>query len=897
MATPKPLRLRARGRRQPVTHASQTSSSSKGRRLLHYLLTVCRLPWSLLAAYPPTVLINIAARIEHGDRLSGALVLHELLLERILPALLARPIVLVAVVCGVAGLLVLLHRVSGRLDPPLPPPFDDLPARYNPIGRDEDLDWLTAHLQRHTPRIALWGVAGNEYTALAHTAASSARERNIFPDGIVTLDCSHAVSAAWILARVIARFNPSGRPFTGDDLEYARNVCQRRLKGKTALIILRNVSASVALADVVEPLTEAGLTVLLTLGKCPPPHIIPEDCAREMPSLRRPDALRLFERVYAEHSSLPLTGRQRSFAMDIVALLGFHPRRIYETALAAAREHRDLRRVCDELLLLQADSSADAPETALDASASSPNDSMTVLSLPRRTREVAIVLAAFAMGEAGRQAFLAAARDITDSPGDTLKLLIEHGVVHAHTELALPESADRERLIVHSALQPALCQAFLDRSRTKMRQQAYLALAHYYARYAQDQPDHVLERDLDNMLGVLNFAFRYADEPAWSEAITELTVALRRYWLSDCPVTLAVSYLYEAASAAKAGQRSRAAGETQLDTAAEIFLLAAVVLERAGEWEKAVDASRQGIDLCSRDGNAAQVAHLFLQQARAGYGLVQTSLDAEARDEARRDAQVAVTAALKVTPQGHDAAFVAEILSLRVLLCIERGALAEADTACTEAWSWMRTIAEESAGAWRTRGEVLYACSQLRLAQHNWADALDFADDAVEAFREARDDLRLAQAYCLYGMIATLRGLAADARATLESARQLASDIGSQHVAAQAAGMLALIALERRFSRPGGDHPIQSLSVLTIYGEAAPAVRAGLSAQIEGRLDAAEQCYLRALEPLVATRDRRGQGLVTYNLSLVKEAQRFYETANGLRGTSRNLLDNGKASA
>lgn len=877
------LRLRSHG----ITRITGRVANSK------WLLRLCMTPWSLLGLYISDAGFDIVARLANGDQLSAALIEHELLVERLIPAIQLHPMIglAIATVVGAnATLVVWAFRQSKRLASQTVRPFDTFTAPDPLIGRNEEQGWLVDHLVRGERCLAVWAPAGTGRTALVHSIAAKNRVRHHFADGMMTLDCSHRRPAT-ILSMVIGRFSPSGRPLAGSNLEHARNICRRRLAGKRALIVLRNVASSFDLADIVEPLTASGLSVVLTLDRQPSTPIIPDECVRELPPLRWADGKDLFERIYEDHASASLTGTQRGFVAEIVALLGCHPRRICETALAAARQHRDLHQLRDELLPRSADASQHYSEGTLLQEPSSPNGSNSVLSLAPSARELAIALAVFATGEASRQAFLAVGREIVGDAPRSLAILVEHGFVHAHTELALPQSADRERLVLQRSIQVTLVRSFLHQSRVKMQMRAYLALADYYARYAASQPSDVLERDLDNMLGVLDAALLHVDNPAWSEAITKLTVALHRYWLSHCPVAVATSYMHEAMLAAISGQ-SHHTSDQLASIAAEVFGLAASVFRRAGKWDMADAACKQGLELCSDDRLAGQ---FYLERARAFYGLSYASLEIGAAPDTLPKAEATVLDAISVASRLRDGALAAQSLSLQSLIHIAQSDPAAAKATCGEASEWMLSIPEDSEVYWPTRGEVFGTSALLCQSQGLLSDAAILATAAADAFREAQDDVGLAQAYALEGEIAILSGRDAVASAALASALQLAREVRADYLVRRVAGILALIEWERRLDRARVGLPARPLQVLEISGEAARAVRAALTAQSGGHLEDAERHYMRALEPLVAAHNRRGQGLVTSNLSLLKASQGYRVTANRLRAASDNFLTPGSA--
>jgi tetratricopeptide (TPR) repeat protein len=408
------------------------------------------------------------------------------------------------------------------------PPFDltALPAPPIFVGRDANLEWLLARLRQGgtTGITALGGLGGIGKTALAAVAARVLYKEGRFKDGIVAVSCLGLSDPAAVLAAVLTALGGKPPDDATDQPALAQALYQR-LRGHDVLIVLDNVEPELRpLTAVTIPLREAGATLLITARQTLSAEVVAADDTLKLDVLPEADALLLFATTYAGANKTPddLSASDRAAAEHIITTLARHTLAVKLAAAYAREAGRDLPGLARELaadpLKVPGEDASRAVELAFRQSTDR---------LPDEARRLFAALAVFATNEFGRRAALAVAAGLAlPDPDAALDLLVRRALLDPQTAAELPESADRERLRQH----PLLRELAAEQLDATTRATAALALARFYAEYANDTPDPALAPDAENITGALEWAHEHAPEAEREELVAAICDGMRQFW-------------------------------------------------------------------------------------------------------------------------------------------------------------------------------------------------------------------------------------------------------------------------------------------------------------------------------------------------------------------------------
>lgn len=409
---------------------------------------------------------------------------------------------------------------AGAPAAPLAPPFDEglLPRPRPFIGRADDLAWVMDHLARGgvSAIAAVGGLAGIGKTALAAEAVAQLRAAGRFADGVAVVGAQGQLDARALLREALARFDPEVPE--GADLPLLARETHRLLDGKDALVVFDNAEPGLMVQQLQGPLGATGAALLLTARQAF--AALPPDATRRLELLPLAEALALF----AQWLGRAPAGTEGEVARAIVeGELGRHTLAV--KLVGAYARGRDLAAVARELkdprraLALRL---PDVPDEVQAAFATS------YAALDEDTRRLFAALAAFppSATDLGREAVLALARGSgARDPERSVALLVERALADAATNDAMPQDSDRERLRLHP-----LVRAYADllggRLPRRTRATAALALASFYADYANATPDEALVPDEASIAGALEWAHTHRR----GRLIARLCDGMRDYW-------------------------------------------------------------------------------------------------------------------------------------------------------------------------------------------------------------------------------------------------------------------------------------------------------------------------------------------------------------------------------
>jgi tetratricopeptide (TPR) repeat protein len=420
---------------------------------------------------------------------------------------------------------------------PAGPPLDFalLPEPEHFVGREADLAWVEERLrQGGTAAIvaAIAGLGGIGKTALAAVAARRLYAEGRFPDGVAVISCLERDDAPGVLRDVLLRFIPQDVPPSATPAALA-TLAVARLRGRDALVVLDNVEPELALAEVLQPLRDAGLTVLITARQTLP---LPPDARRALDLLPDAAALDLFAEWYGRSTAAALSPAEAAAARRIVTALGNHTLAVKLAGAQAA----DLALPLEQFAAQVAAHPLDLEGQGADATlALKENLLRSVTALPASgdlgdVRRLFTALAAVATPEFGRRAAtaLGAALALPD-PGRALDLLLRRALLDADHAATLPDEeeegadADRERLRLH----PLLRELAAERLDAPTRATAALALARFYAAYSNETSDPALVPDAANIAGAIEWAHEQAaDDEAAAQALVRMCLGMQYFW-------------------------------------------------------------------------------------------------------------------------------------------------------------------------------------------------------------------------------------------------------------------------------------------------------------------------------------------------------------------------------
>ena len=471
------------------------------------------------------------------------------------------------------------------------PPFDDylLPAPEYFIGRNADYAWVTDRLQRRDTT-AIDGMAGIGKTALAATVVKEMRREGQFPDGIAVVLCKGIIEPRDILRHILARFDAQRRkPDNRNAAQLSGRVTQM-LSGRRALIVLDDVEPKLNIAQVVQPLRAAGLTVLITARQELPQLAVPSGASRELGLLSFEESLDLFAHENGQNSQYDFGPVELAAAEQIVHSLGRHTLAVKLAGAYAADSGLDLVQVAHELsntrrvLELPGAEGAEPVKRAFTSSYEV---------LPEGARKLFIALAAFATEEFGYDAGIALAKglDISD-PEAALELLVHRALLNSFANERIPTDSDSNRVQLHPLLY-AFATVLLERQSKRVRSTASGIIASYYAEYLTKNRDAALGADYANIMASLAWAHKQRHKQA---LVVSICSGVQYYWRDRILTSDALTFLPRGIAAAEKIGRKTQNRQDRL-RAARLVQTYGEILLTIGDLARAEEAFKQNLDV------------------------------------------------------------------------------------------------------------------------------------------------------------------------------------------------------------------------------------------------------------------------------------------------------------
>jgi len=747
------------------------------------------------------------------------------------------------------------------------PPYDVdlLPVVDRFIGRTDALQWMLDRLDAPTPDsgglasiAAANGLAGIGKSALAGQVARILYATNRFPDGIAVVLCNGLTDPSTVLRRILARFDPLKREPQETDLDPLRDLARQVFGGRRALVVLDNVEAGWPVEQVVKTLRVSGVAVLLTSRVRLPASAVPATESRMLELLTPTEAVDLFAEYVGRGSAQGLTMAEQSAAGRIAQALGFHTLAV---KLAAARaQGRDLEAVArayeaDPRLGIHLKEGTEAVEVVLQSS---------VEALPAQARTLFAALAAFATLDLGRQAVLSVAAALEDpDPEDSLAAMLDLRLVDAYVSDVLPADADRERLRVHPLVGAYAAQRLAAGYADDARRAMQVAVATWYAHYADSVPDLALIADEGNVAGAIEWAHAH-DESA---AVAALCDAMQGFWHHLDRTASSLRYLTWGIAAADAigpdddreAKRRRARLRSffgsalnitgQLDAAKRYFQQALAirreVQDRQGEG---IDlnslgqvAQRRGqLDAAERYYQESLAIHRDVQD-RQGEGLVLSNLGQVAQRRGQLDAaERYYQESLAIRREVQDRQGEGAVLSNLGQVAQQRGQLDDAERYFQQSLAILREVQDRQGEgidlAWLA--QVALSRSRLEQAETYWKQALAISEEIEDRGGKGSDLHNL-------GQVAQQRGQLDAAEGYFQQSLAIRREVQDRQ------------------------------------GEGAVLGSLGQVAQRRGQLDDAERYFQQSLAIRREVQDRRGEGIDLAYLGLLAQEREEWEAAAG----------------
>lgn len=730
------------------------------------------------------------------------------------------------------------------------------------------------------------------------------------------VSCQGKTEALEVLHTVLSRFASEYPLSDADDEAGLVDAAHRLLEGKDILVVLDNIEPELQITRVVEPLRDAGVTLLLTSRQILPFGTVPPEATLTLDVLPRDEALELFAQAYGRHQAAEMTAAEQTTAAKIVEALGCHTLAVRLAGAYAANMKRDLATLASEL--------AD-PRRAMDL----PRDEISralALSfhestdqLPREAQRLFMALTAFASLNFGRNAALALARELHLSD-DCVDLLVRRALVDAVANVGLPKQADRERLRLH----PLVC-AFAEELAAQQpeheQEAARRIICDYYARYGGGVPAVALAADELNIEGALRWAHAYG----MRKSVVDLCIGMRTFWYGRSNTKAGTEFLPWGIAA---GTELVAQSGTWEDRqrVADLQLTAAQFLRYPGKLGEAEEALEQNLNvrlnMVDRRGEGAVRSQLG-QIARIRGDLKKAEDDFGQSLAIRREVGDREGEAYDLSQLGHifktrgyleeaEARF-EQSLEIRQAIGDRRGEGAtlgyigrvyQAKGDPQEAKRYFNEslrIAREQHDA---RGEagVRSSLGQLELARGQFARAESYLRESLAMHRSINDRQGEAGDLSQFGRLALDRGLLKEA----ESFFQLSLTINreGQNIPDEGVNLsqLGLVAIEQLQLDTAKGYLQQSLEIRHKIsdprGEGVDLALLGRIAFEKGDLDAAQQYFTNSIGRARTVQNKRGEGV---NLRYLAEiaaqrnddegAERLYRETLQIANDVRNGLD------
>lgn len=637
-------------------------------------------------------------------------------------------------------------------DPSGPP--DDLRRLFEPavfVGRVAELTWLAERL-RAGGTLAVTdatGAGGVGTSTLVARALRAARAEGRFAGGVALVPCEGRRDVTDIVKAALARFDPQRRqPEQSDALSLAA-IAGALLREQDAAIVLEDLGPQVPLADVLRPLAETGVTVIVTARAAVRGLRVDQQLA--VGPLTADDAIALFTDTFERGAAAGLLGQAKPTVVERIAnALARHPMAIALIAAYAAEERRTLATLAEDL---QADPRSGLGLPADDVPAALALALETAVGrLPEAARALFAALGAFGGLDAGRSALLMAAEALEiDRAGEALRRLVRRGLVRELADQDVPVPGDPDRLLPHPVVR-ALAAEALGKLPQEAQGAILFAIATYFAESLAGAPDAAIEPDEANIQAALEWAHANA-QVALEVAICD---RMRHYWRDRGRVAAGLRYLPWGVAAAANRARATGAREDRLREA-DLALSSGEMLRTAGKLEEAERVFKQNLALRQELGDGRG----------AGLALIHLGELAQARDE------IAVAEihfdqaliALRSTGAGREAAI---CLAWLGRIALGQNRLDAAAQAYAEA-----LLLDEEVGDRPGTAQDLSTLGQIALRQGQYGEAERYLQQALALRRELGD--RHGEAIELYqlGQVAYQRGVYAEAERYYEASLEL----------------------------------------------------------------------------------------------------------------------------
>lgn len=874
--------------------------------LVRIFRTLCCWAWTLASAYPVTVATDLWMQIEHGNPLTMSTILYALAIERTLPYIGRKPLVLCVGIPAIVFYVLVCRWAKGDVrdeqewmqerdqqvaeikGETFAAPRDPLLVPRHFVGRTAERNWLAEQLRIREPKVAIWGLSDCGKKGLAYIVIDDLINRSgRFLDGIVVRDCAKELDALALLKSVISAFDPQGRRPVTDNFQMLRSIANRLLADKDAIVLLHDVTEQLSLGDVVTPLADAGISVLITSTFRPPRTLVHPEHVLALGMLTADEAETLFVTTYRDVAPAGALIPDSETIEDVTAMLGYHTYAIQLVASTVAAERRELREFAKEL---QAQ-----PWVVHDLREGiTPNVirldfSGTTASLRSDSRVLFVALAAFAMHDFGRQAMQSLADGLGISLQRGLQPLLARQLLQPYDATQMPEGSDRNRYRFHPLLRMYAELEFSDwKAKADFRyRRSYLALARHYARYVTSQPRQVIACDETNICSVLEVAIGHHQDE-WNALAVSICAGLEQEWFTDFSLTQAAHFLRQAVRAAVSISRTSSVSRAIRLQAAQVLYAAAAVFERIEEFQRAANAINEGIEICAAEA-AYDTAKFYVAFAR-----VRMTWHEHMPPEDDRHlfaAYAALTDALQQTRQRDNLITEGAALCQMARLYRMQHKVTPAEQVCSEAWVILQRLGNSSDRArLALHADIAYQRALIARDKGQYDDSFESFILAADIYEQLEDAVGIAQTLRHCGALSCRQGRYAKAQEMLESASAYARQADAISLCRETETILALINWVLGEGNTVGEGVYNVLRVLDIRGAAAPHVLSALEAVRSSDLDTAEQEYIKALAIVAAVRDKEAQAFILYNLSQVREKQRYFETAKYLRQLSWETL-------